>query len=61
MTSAEGASTPHALLLLIAADAQQDGAMIDGVTVPRGAGTREWARIPSVWLESDTMASTAVA
>jgi len=61
MTSAEGASTPHALLLLIAADAQQDGAMIDGVTVPRGAGTREWARIPSVWLESDTMASMAVA
>jgi hypothetical protein len=31
------------------------------VTVPRGAGTREWARIPSVWLEKDTMASVAVA
>ncbi|MGM8930215.1 BREX system serine/threonine kinase PglW [Salinicola halophyticus] len=58
-TSADDKETAYALLLLIAADAQQDGATIDGVTVPRGAGTREWARIPSVWLEADAMASVA--
>ncbi len=59
VTSAGDDTTAHALLLLIAADAQHDGAAIDGVTVPRGAGTREWARIPSVWLESDIIASVA--
>ncbi|WP_177169884.1 hypothetical protein [Ectothiorhodospira marina] len=47
----EGAQ-PHALILLIAADAQHDGARIDGVTVPHGAGAREWARIPALWLDS---------
>ncbi|MCE7517129.1 BREX system serine/threonine kinase PglW [Halomonas titanicae] len=58
ISTGDGANT-HALLLLIAADAQHDGATIDGVTVPRGAGTSEWTRIPSVWLESDTVASVA--
>ncbi len=48
---ASGAQT-YALVLLIAADAQQDAASIDGVLVPRGAGSSEWARIPSIWLES---------
>ncbi|WP_412851560.1 BREX system serine/threonine kinase PglW [Ectothiorhodospira shaposhnikovii] len=47
----EGAQPP-ALILLIATDAQHDGARIDGVTVPHGAGTREWARIPALWLDS---------
>ena len=60
LLTGDGGST-HALLLLIAADGQQDGATIDDVTVPRGAGTREWARIPSVWLESNATASVAVA
>jgi serine/threonine protein kinase len=46
-----GASHAHALLLLIAADAHLDGAHIDGIAVPRGAGSSEWARIPGVWLE----------
>lgn len=41
----------RALILLIAVDVQQDGANIDGVTVPRGAGSSEWASIPSVWLK----------
>lgn len=59
--TAEDGIIPHALLLLVAADAQKDGATIDGITVPRGAGTREWARIPSVWLESDAMARVALA
>ena len=49
----------HAVLLLIAADAQHDGASIDGVTVPRGAGSSEWARIPGVWLESAQVAGVA--
>ena len=61
VTSAEDGATTHALLVLIAADDQQDGATIDDVTVPRGAGTREWARIPSVWLENNVTASVAVA
>lgn len=47
-----GGAQAHALVLLIAADAQQDAASIDGVLVPRGAGSSEWARIPSIWLES---------
>lgn len=38
------------LLLLIAADGQQAGAMIDGTPVPAGAGAREFARIPSDWV-----------
>lgn len=46
-----GGPQAHALVLLIAADAQQDAASIDGVLVPRGAGSSEWARIPGVWLE----------
>lgn len=54
-------SCSHALLLLIAADGQSEGAAIDGVSVPHGAGTREWVRIPSVWLEHDAMANAEVA
>lgn len=50
---------PPALLLLIAADAQQEGANIDGVTVPGGAGSSEWMRIPSAWLEHGSFASVA--
>lgn len=46
-------SHPHALVVLIAADTQQDSAAIDGVTVPLGAGSREWARIPGQWFVAD--------
>lgn len=46
-----GGPQAHPLVLLVAADAQQDAASIDGVMVPRGAGSSEWARIPGVWLE----------
>ncbi|UZE96938.1 BREX system serine/threonine kinase PglW [Alkalimarinus alittae] len=45
------AGNVHGLILLIAADAQSASAVIDGVTVPAGAGSSEFARIPSVWLE----------
>ena len=41
------------LILLIAADAQSSAASIDGVTVPLGAGSSEFSRIPSGWLELD--------
>lgn len=43
----------HGLILLIAADAQSAAASIDGVTVPAGAGSNEFSRIPSGWLELD--------
>jgi len=42
----------HGLVLLIAADAQSSAATIDNVTVPTGAGSSEFARIPSGWLAS---------
>lgn len=40
----------QALLLLIAADGQQAGAMIDGIPVPAGAGAKEFARVPRGWV-----------
>lgn len=43
----------HGLILLIAANAQSDAAVIDGTTIPKGAGSNEFARIASVWLEAD--------
>jgi len=43
----------YGLILLIAADAQSAAASIDGVTVPLGAGSSEFSRIPSGWLELD--------
>jgi hypothetical protein len=45
------------LILLIAADAQQQVAVIDNVIVPTGAGSKEYARIPQAWLEQSTTAS----
>ncbi len=45
------ANDGYGLILLIAADAQSVSASIDGVTVPSGAGSSEFSRIPSVWLE----------
>jgi hypothetical protein len=44
------AQQAHALVLLIANDAATASAVIDGVSVPSGAGSREFARIPSAWL-----------
>jgi hypothetical protein len=38
-----------ALVLLVAADGQQAGAVIDGTPVPAGAGAREFARVPRGW------------
>ncbi|MBN2887241.1 MAG: BREX system serine/threonine kinase PglW [Chromatiaceae bacterium] len=40
----------HALVLLTANDVATNAAFIDGVNVPSGAGSREFVRIPSVWL-----------
>jgi hypothetical protein len=54
-------SHPHALVVLIAADTQQDSATIDGVTVPLGAGSREWARIPSQWFAAEPEPARALA
>jgi hypothetical protein len=44
------AQQAHALVLLIANDASTPSAVIDGVSVPSGAGSREFARIPNAWL-----------
>jgi hypothetical protein len=41
----------YGLVVLIASDTQNDGAVIDGVSVPKGAGSKEFARIPSIWFE----------
>ncbi len=46
------ATEVHGLIMLIAADAQSASAVIDGITVPTGAGSTEFARISSVWLEN---------
>ncbi|MBR9910594.1 MAG: BREX system serine/threonine kinase PglW [Gammaproteobacteria bacterium] len=43
----------YGLIVLIAADAQSDAASIDGVAVPTGAGSKEFARIPTSWLENE--------
>ncbi|MNW14030.1 hypothetical protein D3C71_2121410 [compost metagenome] len=48
------------LALLIAVDAQRSAAMIDGALVPTGAGSKEFAHIPSSWLESDQLLTEAV-
>ncbi|MBK1646158.1 serine/threonine protein kinase [Thiocapsa imhoffii] len=40
----------QALLLLIANETATAGAVLEGVSVPSGAGSREFARIPSAWL-----------
>ena len=40
----------HALVLLIANDMATPAAVIDGATVPSGAGSKEFARVPSAWL-----------
>ena len=40
----------HALVLLIANDVATTTAVIDGVIVPGGAGSKEFSRIPSAWL-----------
>ena len=47
----------YGLILLIAADAQNTAAVIDGVTVPKGAGSNEFYRIPSIWLHQDEQSS----
>lgn len=49
-----GVSVPG-LVLLIAVDAQRSAALIDGTLVPTGAGSKEFAHIPSSWLESDQL------
>ncbi len=48
----------YGLILLIAADAQRAAAVIDGVTIPKGAGSNEFARIPSTWIQQDEQTST---
>ena len=46
-----GGTEVHGLVLLMASDAQSSAASIDGVTVPAGAGSSEFSRIPGGWLE----------
>jgi hypothetical protein len=41
----------QALLLLIANETATPGAVIEGVSVPSGAGSREFARVPGAWLQ----------
>ena len=41
----------YGLVMLIACETQTDGAAIDGIAIPKGAGSKEYARIPSVWFE----------
>ncbi|WP_295579595.1 BREX system serine/threonine kinase PglW [uncultured Lamprocystis sp.] len=47
----QDAPRAQALLLLIANELATTAAIIDGVSVPSGAGSREFARIPSAWLQ----------
>ena len=47
----QDAPRARALLLLIANEMATTAAIIDGVSVPSGAGSREFARIPSAWLQ----------
>jgi hypothetical protein len=47
------AAKSHGLILLVAADGQNSAAVIDRAVIPAGAGSAEWARIPSVWLSND--------
>lgn len=49
------------LAVLIAADAQVAAATIDGITVPTGAGSKEFARIPTSWLEYKNSENESVA
>jgi serine/threonine protein kinase len=51
---------PHGLVLLIAADAQHNAAMIDKTLVPTGAGSKEFARIPTYWFADTTESSAAI-
>jgi hypothetical protein len=54
METGQGASANiPGLALLIAADAQRTGAAIDGNLVPTGAGSKEYARIPTSWLNHE--------
>lgn len=46
----------HGIIILIAADAQSSAAAIDNHIIPKGAGSNEFARIPSVWLEQQPAA-----
>lgn len=46
---------PHALLLLIANDVTTAGAVISGISVPSGAGSKEFIRIPSPWLLRESL------
>ncbi|MNL27473.1 hypothetical protein D3C87_1490660 [compost metagenome] len=59
VSSSAGTSAPG-LVLLIAVDAQRSAALIDGGLVPTGAGSKEFAHIPSSWLENGTLHSEAV-
>jgi hypothetical protein len=44
------ARQPQALFLLIANDVATSGAVIDGISLPSGAGSKEFIRIPRTWL-----------
>lgn len=57
----ESGSFGHSLILLVVSDAQQTGAHIDGNMVPHGAGSSQFARIPSVWLDSKKTNQVGVA
>ncbi|MCB1616902.1 MAG: BREX system serine/threonine kinase PglW, partial [Pseudomonadales bacterium] len=51
MNASGSASEYFGLTVLIAADAQTNAAVIDGVIVPAGAGSKEFERIATSWLE----------
>ena len=42
----------HGLIMLIATATQKAAAVIDGVTIPKGAGSNEYSHIPSIWLQT---------
>lgn len=48
----DAGNNSHGLILLVAADAQQSAAVIDTITVPKGAGSNQFARLPSSWLQA---------
>lgn len=59
VSSSTGVVVPG-LVLLIAVDAQRSAALIDGGLVPTGAGSKEFAHIPSSWLENGPLQSETV-
>jgi len=41
----------HGLALLLVSDLETAAPMIDGVSLPTGAGSREFGRVPGGWIQ----------